>query len=65
MSHCELQPVITSPSPAFHPEQSLYPMLAREVQEALPQQASSLPMFHLETHRGTNSPFLQLSMRRV
>lgn len=38
MNHCELQPVITSPSPAYHPLQSLYLKLAREAQEALLQQ---------------------------
>lgn len=59
MSHCELQPVIASPSLACRPWQSLYLMLAQEVQEALPQQANSLPMFHLETHIDTNSPSLQ------
>lgn len=59
MSHCELQPVIASPSLACHPWQSLYLMPAQEVQEALPRQANLLPKFHLETHIDTDSPSLQ------
>lgn len=59
MSHCELQPVTTSPSLASHPWRSLYLMLAPEVQEALPQQANSLPTFHWDIHTDTSSLSLQ------
>ena len=59
MSHCELQPAITSPSLACRLWQSLYLKQVQEVQEALPQQANSLPTFHLEIHIDTNSPSLQ------
>lgn len=59
MNHCGQQQEITSPSPAFHPSQSLYPGLALGVQEAPPQQAGLLPKSHLEARRDTNSLFLQ------
>lgn len=39
MNRCVPQQVITSPSLASHPSQSLYPVQAQEVPEALPQQA--------------------------
>ncbi|KAF5803147.1 hypothetical protein HanXRQr2_Chr06g0267901 [Helianthus annuus] len=57
-NHYELLQAITSPSPASHPEQSLYLKLAQEVQGAPPQQADSLPILHLEDHIDTSFPSL-------